>query len=334
MIQFTDLFVQVFVLVLMIFPGFLLAKAGLSNPLLGKGVSNIVLYVSQTALLMSGFLYTPYNPEILGKMLAVLGLSVCAHLLFTLFGFLAFRRAPEGKRQALVFATVFTNAGYMGIPLLTAVLGAEVAIYGSIYVFVFNVFVWSLGAYLYTGEKKYISVKKMIVNPATLSALFGLVFFVLSAFGLNPFLLSFADGSVPYCVIAIARKLIDSLQATVAPLAMLIIGLRLAEVDFRHVFRDRWLYFYLAVAMLLCPALIFGVCRLLGLFGLFAGEAEALDMVTSVLLLSAAAPAATATSMFAEKYEGDARYAGVLVSISSVLCLASMPLVSLLTLLP
>jgi predicted permease len=327
MIDITILFIQVAVLVLMIIPGFLLAKFRLSNELLGKGVSNIILYAAQPALIISGYAYTPYNPDILQRMLAVLFFSILVHTVFTLVAFLVYHKAPAGKKQPLMFATVFTNAGYMGIPLLKAIFGAEVAIYGSIYVFVFNVFVWSVGAYLYTGDRKYISAKKMILNPATVSAIVGLVFFVLSAFGANPFLLDLSSLPIADSAVTVFRNLINGMEQLVAPLAMLIIGLRLAEVDFSRVFCDKWLYLYLVVGMLLTPALIWGISRLIGLVGIYYDA-----QITNIILLSTAAPAATATSMFAEKFDGDAAYAGVLVSVSSLLCLATMPLVSLLSL--
>ena len=328
-IDISILFTQVAVMVLMIFPGFFLAKFGLSTEKLGKGISNIVLYAAQPALLISGYLFTDYNPEILGRMLAVFVGSIVAHLIFIALAFLLFRKAPNGKKQVLMFASIFTNAGYMGIPLLKAIFTDEVAIYGSIYVFVFNVFVWSIGSYIYTGEKKYISVRKMILNPATLSAAFGIVFFVLSAFDLNPFLMSFSANTPGFVAVKIFTDFIKGLEALVSPLAMIIIGLRLAEVNFRTVFKDKWLYIYLLFSMLAIPALIWGITKILAVTTLYTDTT-----VANIMLLTAAAPAATATSMFAEKHDGDTRYAGVIVSISSVLCVGTMLAVSLLTLIP
>jgi predicted permease len=106
---------------------------------------------------------------------------------------------------------------------------------------------------------------------------------------------------------------------------MLLIGLRLAEVDLRGAFRDKQLYGYLVLRLLVSPALIWGILRLCILLGLMTDE-----VVLIVILLSAATPAATATSMFAEKFDGDSVYASKLVSISTLLSLATMPAVALL----
>ena len=110
---------------------------------------------------------------------------------------------------------------------------------------------------------------------------------------------------------------------------MIIIGLRLAEVNFKTVFKDKWLYIYLFFSMLALPALIWGITKIFDVTTLYADTT-----FTGIMLLTAAAPAATATSMFAEKHDGDTRYAGVIVSISSVLCVGTMLAVSLLTLIP
>lgn len=325
MIDITTLFSQVAVLVLMIVPGFLLAAFHLTGENCGKYVSNIILYAAQPALIVDGFLSVDYGTDVLLRMAAVFLLAVVVHLMFFGCSVLLYRRAPEKQRQVLTFATVFTNAGYMGIPLLCALFAdthPEVAVYASVYVTVFNIFAWSLGAYLYTGEKKYISVRKMFLNPSTISTAVGMVFFLLSAIPsvreavIIPFV---REGNV-------LPPLIRGMKGLVAPLAMFIIGLRLKEVNFKKAFCDKYLYICLFFSMFVLPALVWGVIKVLSLAGIYSDP-----LSESVLLLSAAAPSATMTSMFAEKYDGDARYAGLLVSISSVLCVVSMPLVSLLT---
>ena len=108
-------------------------------------------------------------------------------------------------------------------------------------------------------------------------------------------------------------------------MACRLIGLRLAEVDLRGAFRDRQLYVYLVLRLLISPALVWGVIRLCMLAGIMTDE-----VVMVVILLSAATPAATATFMFAEKFDGDSVYASKLVSISTLLSLATMPAVALL----
>lgn len=326
MINPTILATQVAVLVLMMIPGFLLAKFNLVGNDFGKSISNLVLYAAQPALIIMGFVSVDFDVSILLRMLAVFLFALVAHLIFYGISLLFYKNAPQKKKSVLTFATVFTNAGYMGIPLLEALFAnefPEIAIYGSVYIFAFNIFCWSLGPYLYTGDKKYISVRKMFLNPATISTFVGLFVFFLSAFSpiRDAVIMPFVRGE------SIVRSLIVGMKNLVAPLSMLLIGYRFASVKLRGVFRDKYLYISLFVCLFLSPALIFALVRIFALLGIYNDP-----LTLSVLLMSSAAPAATATGMFAEKYDGDAAYASLIVSFTSVLCVISMPLLSLLTL--
>ncbi|MBQ7377259.1 MAG: AEC family transporter [Clostridia bacterium] len=323
MIDISILFAKVSLLLLMIVPGFLLAKARLAPDGLGKGLSNLILYAAQPALIIKGYI-REFDMEVFKRALLVLLFSLITHLIFTAIAFLTYRRGrPENQLRVLRYATVFTNAGYMGIPLICAIFNAEYAIYASIYVMVFNIFCWSLGCFIYTKDRRYMSPRKMFLNPASISTYVGLILFLTPLNRLLaplPATYGFIDvlKSVPY-------DLIDGLQALVAPLAMILIGLRLAELDWKRAFKDLHLYIYLFVRMILSPAIVWAVTKLLMLIPVFDDP-----VVMTVILLSAATPAATATSMFAEKFDGDSVYAGKLVSVSTLISLGTMPLVALL----
>ena len=326
MINPSLLLTQVAVLVLMIIPGFLLAKFGLMTKDAGKNISNLILYAAQAALIIAGFCAMNPSRDILLRMLAVFLLAALSHIIFYLIGRLIYGRTEEKMKKILIFSTVFTNAGYMGIPLMTALFAdtnPEVAIYGSVYVTAFNLFLWSLGAFLYTGDKKYISVRKMLINPATVATFFGLLIFFLSAI---PSVRDYVIEPIIRNPNGIVSPLLSSLKSLVAPLSMIIIGLRLTSLQLGRALRDKYLYINIAVGLLIAPAIIFCVLKLLSVTGIYHDE-----LTASVIMIAASAPAATATSMFAEKFDGDAVYAGLIVSLTSILCVVTMPLVCALT---
>jgi len=278
------------------------------------------------ALIIAGFSAVDPTKEILLRMLAVFLLAVISHLMFYGIGRLCFRRADEAKKRVLIFSTVFTNAGYMGIPLLVALFGTthpEVAIYGSVYVTVFNLFLWSLGAFLYTENKEYISIKKMVINPATIATFAGLIIFALAAIPTvnEHFILPIVRNPN-----GIVTPLLNNFKGMVAPLSMVIIGLRLTELKLGRALKDKYLYLNIAVSLFIVPTATFLVLKAISLLGIYYDE-----LTASVLMISASAPAATATSMFAEKFDGDSVYSGLIVSITSILCVVTMPLVCTLT---
>ncbi len=322
----SKLIYYVVLLFIMMIPGFILKKCKLIGPDFGKGISNLVLYIAQPALVFLAYI-REFNKEILINSLWVFLLSIMAHVIFTVVAMLLFRGAVESRRRMLRFATIFSNAAFMGIPLIDAVLGAEATLYASIYNITFNLFLWSLGVFLCTehrdidgdgecdGEeirkKDGVSLTRALVHPVTIAAAAGLIMFVISA---NRFL---TEGNIIYDSLAM-------LKALVAPLSMTVIGIRLADINLRGFFTDKYLYLFIALRHFLLPLAVIGIIRLLAIpFPALGGDVL---MVTAIL---AATPAASSATMFAEKYDCDAAYVSKLVAASTILSLASMPLVML-----
>lgn len=305
----SSLVYNVGLLFLMLIPGILLKKCHLATEGLGKGLANLVLYIAQPAMIVLAYI-RPYDEAILRNAIYVLIFSAVSHVIFIGAVLLCFRNTPQGKQCVLRFATVFSNAAYMGMPLIVAALGSEAAIYASIYNITFNLFLWSFGVYLFTGDKRQTSLWRVLFHPVTISAAIGLLLF-----------LSPIDGYVP----PIVSEALLMLQNLVAPLSMIVIGMRLADMKLRGTFTDKNLYLFLFLRLLLLPVLIYGIMRLCMVCGLPLSKT-----VLTVVLVTASTPAATATSMFAEKFEGDSTYAGKLVAISTILSVLTMPLISLL----
>ena len=308
MIDIATLFNSVLLLLLMVIPGILMSKFGLSNKLFGKGISNLILYVTQPALIIHAYV-RDFDKEVFIRAAIVLIFAIVVHLLFTFIAFMLYKKFPDDIKRVLRFATIFTNAGYMGIPLITSILNDEAAIYASIYVIVFNVFAWTVGCYIYTDNGKYISLKKALLNPATISTLIGLTIFVLPI-----------NGYVP----AVLSNLLVSMKDMVAPLSMLLIGLQLANIDLKGIFKDVAMYKYLVLRMLLIPTAVWGILKITSLCG------YSDPTVMTVVLICSATPAAAATSMFAEIFDGNATYSSKIVSVSTILSLITMPIVALL----
>ena len=308
MIDISTLFSSVLLLLLMVIPGILMSKFGLSNKLFGKGISNLILYVTQPALIIHAYV-RDFDKDVFIRALIVLVFAVASHLLFTFIAFALYKKYPDDIKRVLRFATIFTNAGYMGIPLITSILNDEAAIYASIYVIVFNVFVWTVGCYIYTDNKKYISLKKALLNPATISTLIGLVIFVLP---INRYMPS------------VMNSLLVSMKDMVAPLSMILIGLQLANINLKGIFRDVAMYKYLVLRMLFMPTAVWAILKVVSLCG------YSDPTVMTVILICSATPAAAATSMFAEIFDGNATYSSKIVSVSTIISLITMPLVALL----
>ena len=318
---------NVALLFIMMLPGFILKKCRLSTDGLGKGLSNLVLYVAQPALVFMAYV-RPFDKSILLNALMVFIFSIVAHVIFSVVAMLSYKKAPDAMRRMLRFATIFSNAAFMGIPLVDAVLGGEATLYATIYNITFNLFLWSLGVHICTSDRDYdgdgtidkdieeyhksqVSFKKALLHPVTIAAALGLLAFFFSAGNYIPDIVS---------------ESLTMLKNLVAPLSMIVIGLRLGDIDFRGFWKDKNLWIFILLRHLALPVIVFAIMRLIVLVGLSIST----DVMTVVLLM-ASAPAATSATMFAEKYDCDAVYVSKIVAISTILCIATMPIIILLT---
>ena len=148
---------------------------------------------------------------------------------------------------------------------------------------------------------------------------------IASVLGLLLLILGIDVATIEGAGLSVLSDSLYMLKGLVAPLSMVVIGLRLSEVNFRGVFRDGHMYLFLALRHLVLPLAVIGISLLLRLVGAPISEAALL-----VIAIMAATPAATSATMFAEMYDCDAVYVSRLVVISTVLCIATMPLVVML----
>ena len=105
---------------------------------------------------------------------------------------------------------------------------------------------------------------------------------------------------------------------------MVVIGLRLADMNFKGILKDKDMYIFILLRHILLPLASLGVVKLVGLI------IEVPDVVEMVIVIMASAPAATSATMFAEKYDCDANYVSRLVTVSTLLSIVTMPLILLL----
>ena len=335
----TKLIEQVAILFLMMVPGILLKKCKLVADNFGKGLSNLILYIAQPVLVFYSYLnYTGTFADIWKNILIVLLLSVLAHIIFCLIAIPVFKKAPQNQRKMLQVATIFSNAAFMGIPLIDILLGSEYAIYASIYNITFNLFLWTLGVHLCTHEegadldgdgdsdladalvsasqnmKKSNALFKVLLHPVTLASVFGLVFLIL---GIN-------TEALDTVRLGALSDTLAHIKGLVAPLSMVVIGLRIPDIRLKGMLRDLYMYLFLALRHLALPLLFLGTIKLLSLVGLHISDGVALTA-----LILAATPSATSATMFAEKYNCDAPYTSRLVIVSTLLSILTMPLIVL-----
>ncbi len=322
-LSFIDVLLTVFSLVILIIPGFVFAKTKLLGETGDKVLSNLVLYGCQPMLMLVGFQKTGYRSEIALNMLIVAGLALVIHLVMIGIVYLVVRNKENSKKlNVLRFASVFSNCGYMGIPFITTLFNGteylgEMLIYVSVVVAVFNLLNWSFGVYMITGDKKDISLKKALLNPVIICVIIGLVVFLTVK---TPLVDLAESGSVADNVIEKIMNAVYLLADMVTPLSMMVIGMRLASVNIKSLFLDKWAY--------LSSGLKLVVMSLITM--LTVGFLPISQTIKFAVFFALSMPSATGTVMFAIRFGGDGDFASVAVLLSTVLSVITVPLAFLL----
>ena len=307
-------------------PGFLLKKCKILPKNADATLSSLCLYGCQPMLMVMSFQKRPYSSEVGINMLIVAGLTILIHFVMIGIMYLVFRTKDDSKKlkiNCLRFASVFSNCGYMGLPFLQSLfrgneqIMGEIMIYGGVVIAVFNILTWSIGTYMMTGDKKQMSFRRAFINPTVIGIVIGVILFFAIQ---KPFVLLAPEDTTWRMVLEKLSDTLNFLANMVTPVAMLVIGIKLANINLKQLFVDVWAYvacFNKLIVMSIITMLIVAFLPIapIAKFALFFG----LSM-----------PSATNTAMFAVHFGGDSDFATVSVLLSTIISILTIPLMFLL----
>ena len=289
---------QVAVLFVLMGFGAVMRKAGFFRENAIDGLVNILILVVTPCLIVDVF-QRPFDPSMLKGLGLAFAIASLVHVVLILLAGAVVRHRDENVRRPLLLAAVFSNAGFMGIPLEQAVLGNEGVFYGIVYVVVFNLFMWSWGLRTICGSGNGL---KMWVNPGTVGIALGLPLFVFSV-------------TLPD-VIGVPVHHMANLNT---PLAMIVIGYSLVGTELGKVMRTGAVYVAAILRLVACPLLLMAALY---------PFRHLLDLnMMLALTVAASAPVAAMVSMFASKYRRDVDISVAVVSGTTLLSILTMPVV-------
>ena len=296
--MFISVLTQVLILLILILVGVILSKAGIITKEGASVMTDVVLLIVTPCVIIKSFI-RELNPETLRGLAISVLIAVLAHIGFILMSLLL-RDKNKGRQRVLQFGTIFSNCGFMAIPLQQALLGDEGVFYGSSFVAVFNLFIWSYGITLMSGDKKRLSPKKLILNPGVIGLAVGLIIFLTQ---------------IP--VPDIGYQAVSHFAALNTPVPMLIIGYHLYNSNILHCLKDIKAIIGILLRLLVFPFIALGVMYLCGVRGVM--------LVSNTICCSA--PIAAITTMFSAKFGADTELSVATVSLSTILSLITMPIV-------
>ncbi len=308
-----------FVLLVFAVPGFLLRKKNLVKPESLYSLSNILLCVCQPLLIIKAFAVNPISPsgEILLNFLWVFLFSFAAIMLTFLLckAFLHFDKKSDARKKDILTAMgTFSNCSFVGIPFIDMFTGgnSRATMYIILFTTAFNIILWTLGAYLITQDKKQISVRKALLNPCSIGIFVGFILFLVPQ--INVF-------NMPE--VKELQQIVVYTGNMTAPLSMMIVGVRIAELSPKVLFCNKGVYVAAFLRLIISPAITYLIILPFKLAGLF--ENDIYVLLAPVIAM--AMPPAASVSALVEKFEGDRETAVAAFGVGTFLSLISLPIV-------
>ena len=289
---------QVLTLFILLALGFILGKAKVITKEGSTGLVNLVMYIVTPAMNIYAF-QQPYVKEDMHNFLIVGAAAAVSIFVLAVIGRLCIHEGDEGRRRALRFALQFTNCGYMGYPLLNAIIGPRAVFFGSAYVAVFNILSWSWGVYAITGDRKMLNWRKMLLNPGVIGVAIALALYLLQ--------IRLPD---------IINTPLHYMAEMNTPLPMVIVGYQLSHANFKRALSGAWTWVTLVLCLIVSPLITLGAVMLLGLE----------PLIALVLVIILATPPAAVLSLFSQLFGKDTELSSSVVSVYTLFSVVTMPL--------
>lgn len=291
---------EIIKLFVIMFMGYTVVKAGLMKSSESKSVSVIMVYLVIPCVILNAF-QVEYTPDVQKGLLLACAAAVAVHILFLLLT--AILKKPLHLDVIERATIIYSNAGILVIPLVQELLGQEYVIYSSAYIAIQLILIWTHCKNMLCEEDK-LEWKKVLLNVNIISIIAGVVLFI--------FRIQLPSG---------AQDVLNMMNNMIGPLGMLLAGMVIAEVPLKTVFTRKRIYLSAALRLFIYPVFVLGLMKVIQTF---ASIQDSKQILLTVYLASITPACATVTSM-AQLYDKDAAYSSSLYVLTTLLSIATMP---------
>lgn len=296
----------VFTMLLFAVPGFLLVKTKLVKEQSISSFARLLMYIASPCLLFDSITRNVFSWGLFWMLVLAFIFALVTLLAGLLIFMLIFRKKSEDEKYRIFnLATTLPNCAFMGVPVLEALLPdyPYAVAFSAMFSLAMNIISWSLGAYIISRDKKNISARRILLNPAMIALVLALPFFFS---GISLF------APIENAVILLAKM--------TTPLCMLIMGMRLACVSLKGVFLTPQNYLIIAIRQLAFPLVVFLILLFLPIDS---------GMKSSIYIITAC-PVASVVLSHAEMIGKGQKNAAYLVLLGTSLSIVTIPVMSLL----
>ncbi len=290
---------QLFKMLVILLVGIFCCRIGLVSPEGSRCISNLLLNIVNPCLIITVY-QTDYDEALVAGLLVSFAAAVASHIIAILISTLLIRRNSSSDFPLERYAAVYSNCGFIGIPLIGSVLGNEGVFYLTAYMTVFNLLTWTHGLSLMKGNFRLRNLRDGILSPMVLSTVLAMLLF-------------FVQFKIP-------GSLLDSMNYIAdmnTPLAMMIAGFSVAHSNLKKICTDLRIYRVAVLKLLVIPLAVLVFLSLLPLD----------STVAYTTLIASACPTATTITMMSILYNKNHTYASELFSFTTVLSILTIPVI-------
>ena len=303
MAVFIATFGKLITIFIYILAGFVVARKKIFSEIFTNGISSFLMTVSVPCLIITSF-----QVEYTSERLRLGGIAFLASVIIIAVGIgigylnAYLLRVPVSDKAVWVYSTAFPNHVFMGWPVMAAIFGQGAIFYAAFANLAFSAYAYTFGIWIFQkygqkGEKKQ-SLRSVLLTPINVALVIAMIMFVT---GLH--LPASIEGAV------------DGFGSLTTPLAMFYVGTILAANRLREVFADRRVYMISFLRLILVPLLV-----------LFLVRPFVSDPISyGTLVIGNAMPVAAYCAIYAGAYRNNVQLASRFVSVTSILCLITIP---------
>ena len=275
--------------------GFVLYKNKILDKNGTKSLSNLLVYIVLPCVVLHSFMM-PYSKQGVALLLeSSIGTVVSMAISFVVCS-LIFRNDTLTK-----VGTTFSNVGFIGIPLITAAFGQNEVIRVIPLQMLTVAVQYSYAAISFEKNGKEKAIKDLIKNPLIIAVFIGLIMYLANIGDKLP---------------SVINNTINGIFNSQTPLAMIVTGTYLAQIDFKKLKLKKDLAASF-VRLVLIPLLLLISMKFLPMS----------ETTKAIILIASSCSIGSNIAVYAEKFDGDYKYACEVVAFSTLLSIITLPII-------
>lgn len=295
---------QIVLMFCLMLVGVLINKLKFMHSQTSSDLTNVLLYIVSPCLIINAF-EQPYSGSRIKQFLLAIAGVFLLYIIEIIVAKLVFGRLKnQNLRRITQYGSIYSNAGFMGIPLISSLFGSEGVFFAVVSLAAFNIFSWTQGVSLFkdndNGTVEKTDWRQVLLNPNIIAIFLGILLFIFSI-------------KIP----ATPNQVIKYVGSINTPLSMIVIGNSLANIKFSRDMLNKEIGLTILLRNLLFPIIGIVLLKVIGVTGI--------AFYTTVVM--AACPVAGLVVLFTLQVDGDTAPAISLMSLSTILSLITIPLV-------